>query len=57
MVKISILYPHSPNARFDFDYYTRRHMPRSLQADMPNYTDIAAQIQVNEILIESNATV
>lgn len=106
MVKISILYPHSPSARFDFDYYTRRHMPRSiellgahpgfrgvtvergiggaepdappkyvaacfytfdtidsfiaafmphaeeLQGDMPQYTDIQAEIQFNEVLIE-----
>jgi uncharacterized protein (TIGR02118 family) len=109
MVKISILYPFNPSARFDFDYYIERHMPRSiellsahpgfravsvergvsgaepgsppvytaacfytfdtvesflaafmphaaeLQGDMPNYTDIGSQIQINEILIESRA--
>jgi uncharacterized protein (TIGR02118 family) len=109
MVKISILYPNNPGARFDFDHYIQRHMPRSiqllsahpgfravsvergaggtepgsppayiaacfytfdtvdaflaafmpnaaeLQADMPNYTDIAPHIQFNEILIESRA--
>ncbi|MDR2836964.1 MAG: EthD family reductase [Azonexus sp.] len=109
MIKVSILYPHRPGARFDFDYYARQHMPRSiallsahsgfrtvsvergiggaepgaapaytagcfftfdtvdsflaafmpnaaeLQTDMPNYTDIAPQIQFNEILIESTA--
>jgi uncharacterized protein (TIGR02118 family) len=107
MVKISILYPNNPGARFDFDYYTKRHMPRSiellsahpgfravsvergaggtqpgsppayiaacfymfdtvesflaafmphaaeLQTDMANYTDIRAQIQFNEILMDS----
>jgi uncharacterized protein (TIGR02118 family) len=31
MIKISILYPHRPGARFDFDYYTRQHMPRSIE--------------------------
>jgi uncharacterized protein (TIGR02118 family) len=31
VVKISILYPHDPSARFDFDYYTQRHMPRSIE--------------------------
>jgi uncharacterized protein (TIGR02118 family) len=31
MIKISILYPHSASARFDFDYYTQRHMPRSIE--------------------------
>jgi len=111
MIKVSILYPHSASARFDFDYYTQRHMPRSikllsahpgfravsverglggtepgsaptytaacfytfetiesfiaafmphaaeLQADIANYTDIAAQIQFNEILIAAPAAV
>ena len=31
MIKISILYPHNASARFDFDYYTQRHMPRSIE--------------------------
>ena len=31
MVKISILYPNSPGARFDFDYYIERHMPRAIE--------------------------
>lgn len=30
MIKISILYPNHPNSRFDFHYYTDRHMPRSI---------------------------
>jgi uncharacterized protein (TIGR02118 family) len=105
MVKISILYPNNPGARFDFAYYTQTHMPRSiallsahpgfkgvsvergvggaapgeapayvamchfhfrtaddfmqafmpnapeLQGDMPNYTDIAPVIQINEVLM------
>lgn len=109
MIKVSILYPDGPGARFDFEHYTQRHMPRSvellsahpgfravsvergmggtepgsapaykaacfyvfdsvdsfvaafmphaaeLQADIANYTDIAPQIQFNEILIESPA--
>jgi uncharacterized protein (TIGR02118 family) len=107
MVKISILYPNAPGSRFDFDYYTQRHMPRSisllsshpgfrgvsverglggaapgtqavyaamchfefasaddflaafmphaaeLQGDIPNYTDVAPVIQINEVLISS----
>lgn len=106
MVKVSILYPNVGGGRFDFDYYTSKHMPRSiellrahpgfrsvmverglagsepgappkfvaacfytfdsvdafieafmphaneLQGDMSNYTDIAPDIQFNEILIE-----
>ena len=31
MVKISILYPHSPDATFDMEYYLRTHMPMSLE--------------------------
>lgn len=31
MVKISILYPNQSDARFDFDYYTEQHMPRSIE--------------------------
>ncbi|MBW8310737.1 MAG: EthD family reductase [Rhizobium sp.] len=31
MVKISILYPNNPGSRFDFGYYTEKHMPRSIQ--------------------------
>jgi uncharacterized protein (TIGR02118 family) len=31
MVKVSILYPNIPGARFDMDYYLRRHMPMSIE--------------------------
>jgi uncharacterized protein (TIGR02118 family) len=31
MTKISILYPNSVGARFDFSYYVDRHMPRSIE--------------------------
>jgi uncharacterized protein (TIGR02118 family) len=31
MVKISILYPNEPGSRFDFRYYTEKHMPRSIE--------------------------
>ncbi len=31
MIKVSILYPNRPEARFDFDYYLKRHMPMSLE--------------------------
>jgi uncharacterized protein (TIGR02118 family) len=31
MIKVSILYPHSASAHFDFDYYIQRHMPRSIE--------------------------
>lgn len=31
MTKISILYPNTPGSRFDFEYYVRTHMPRSIE--------------------------
>jgi uncharacterized protein (TIGR02118 family) len=30
MVKISIMYPHTPGSSFDMDYYLRTHMPMSI---------------------------
>lgn len=30
MVKVSILYPSTPDSRFDFDYYLNVHMPMSI---------------------------
>jgi len=30
MIRISILYPNTPGARFDMAYYVTRHMPRSI---------------------------
>ncbi len=27
MIRINVLYPGHPNARFDFNYYLRHHMP------------------------------
>jgi uncharacterized protein (TIGR02118 family) len=31
MTKISILYPNTPGARFDLDYYVKTHMPLSIK--------------------------
>ena len=27
MIKVSVMYPNTPGARFDIDYYRDRHMP------------------------------
>ncbi len=27
MIKVSVMYPHSPEAKFDLDYYLEKHMP------------------------------
>lgn len=31
MVKVSVLYPHTVGAKFDFEYYVEVHMPMSLR--------------------------
>lgn len=31
MITVSILYHRKPGSRFDFDYYTNTHMPRSIE--------------------------
>lgn len=101
MIKASVMYPNSPNARFDMKYYLHEHMPmvtaalggaclkaevekgvaggtpgaeapfvaianlyfesldsfqqafapnaRKFAEDIPNYTDINAQVQISEI--------
>jgi len=27
MIKVSVFYPNKPGAKFDFDYYTAKHLP------------------------------
>ena len=31
MIKVSVLYPNRPTARFDMDYYVKRHVPMVLE--------------------------
>jgi len=31
MIKVSIIYPSVAGARFDFEYYLTKHMPRSIK--------------------------
>ena len=41
MIKVSVMYPHAPGARFDHDYYRDRHMPmvkRLMGAHLRRYT-------------------
>jgi uncharacterized protein (TIGR02118 family) len=44
MVKISILYPHTPGMTFDMDYYLRTHMPLSLARLRPHPGFIALSV-------------
>ncbi len=36
MIKVSILYPHRENGRFDVDYYCATHMPLAAQLFEPS---------------------
>ena len=41
MIKVSIMYPNSPGARFDHDYYREKHLPlikRRMGAGLKYYT-------------------
>ena len=41
MIKVSVMYPHQPGARFDHDYYRDHHMPlvqRLMGASLLRYT-------------------
>ena len=32
MIRISVMYPYRPGARFDHDYYANRHVPMAVRA-------------------------
>ena len=41
MIKVSVMYPNNPGARFDHDYYRDKHMPlvaRLMGANCHHYT-------------------
>jgi len=42
LIKLSVMYPHTPGARFDHDYYRDKHMPllKSLMGDVCLYYTI-----------------
>ncbi|MGO4475122.1 EthD family reductase [Massilia sp. 2TAF26] len=42
MIKVSVMYPNGPDARFDDDYYRERHMPmvKELMGDALMYYTI-----------------
>jgi uncharacterized protein (TIGR02118 family) len=42
MIKVSVLYPNSPDARFDMAYYTSKHMPM-VQKKVSTCKGIAAE--------------
>ena len=42
MIKVTILYPNGPDARFDMKYYVTHHMPMVRDKCAPECRSIAA---------------
>ncbi len=43
MIKVTVLYPNEPAAKFDMEYYINRHMPMIRQKCAPECRRIAAE--------------
>jgi len=43
MIKVTVLYPNSPGARFDMNYYVTHHMPMVRERCAPECKSIAAE--------------
>lgn len=43
MIKVTVLYPNAPSARFDMQYYVTRHMPMVREKCAPECRSIAAE--------------
>ncbi|HYC08811.1 MAG TPA: EthD family reductase [Steroidobacteraceae bacterium] len=43
MIKVTVLYPNAPGARFDMNYYVSRHLPMVRDRCAPECRGIAAE--------------
>jgi uncharacterized protein (TIGR02118 family) len=43
MIKVTVLYPNAPGARFDMNYYVSRHLPMVRERCAPECLSIAAE--------------
>ena len=43
MIKVTVLYPNAPDARFDMQYYVTRHMPMVREKCAPECRSISAE--------------
>lgn len=43
MIKVSVLYPNTAGARFDFDYYVKTHMPMSIRLLGPRISSVSVE--------------
>lgn len=43
MIKVTVMYPNAPDARFDMNYYVTRHLPMVRDKCAPECRSIAAE--------------
>jgi hypothetical protein len=54
MIKVGVMYPNTPGARFDHDYDRDEQMPlvKSRMGDArKNYTDLTPVMQISELMV------
>jgi uncharacterized protein (TIGR02118 family) len=44
MIKVTVLYPSTPETQFDVEYYLQRHMPRSIELLSPALKSVSVEI-------------
>jgi len=57
MIKILILYPNIPGARFDLKYYIEQHMPRSIEllSSHPGFRGVSVEQGIGGAVAGSQA--
>jgi uncharacterized protein (TIGR02118 family) len=44
MIRVTVLYPNSPDTHFDVQYYLQKHMPRSIELLGPALKSVSVEI-------------
>jgi len=44
MIKVTVLYPNTPDTRFDVEYYLQKHMPRSIELLSPALKSVSVEV-------------
>ena len=53
MIRVSVFYPNKPGNRFDFEYYTKVHIPRSTELLAPAVREVSVEIGVSGATAET----
>jgi uncharacterized protein (TIGR02118 family) len=56
MIKVTVLYPNTPETRFDVEYYLQKHMPRSIELLSPARKSVSVEIGVAGNLPDERAS-